>query len=226
VDAASLAEDISPAGARAEGQSETSIADAGRYVAEDWNDSTGTVSPCPSPMAEEEMIGFGFSADGGNTFTDLGGLPNPRCHTDGDILLQSFHLGTLRPVQPVPVTLDQPHHGGLSMFPALRLAASDGRLDLSWHSRQNVTTANTSVVAAIGVSPRIATTPPNVPITSAASNWATSGSSLIIPNFGDYTDNTIAVTGARPYAANTLYIAWTDGRLGIPQPFEAHLPAR
>jgi hypothetical protein len=82
VDAASLAEDISPAGMRAEGQSETSIAAAGRYVAEDWNDATGSLSPCPSPMAKEEMIGFGFSADGGKSFTDLAGLPNPRCRTD------------------------------------------------------------------------------------------------------------------------------------------------
>src|SRR5690348_2384832 len=39
VDAASLAEDVSPAGVRAYGQSETSIAASGPYVAEEWNDS-------------------------------------------------------------------------------------------------------------------------------------------------------------------------------------------
>jgi hypothetical protein len=507
VDAASLAEDISPAGTRGEGQSETSIAAAGRYVVEDWNDATGSVSPCPSPMAKEEAIGFGFSADGGKSFTDLGGLPNLRCRADvyradpsvaayrvggrtffylaglfdpasgggrskvamdacqvtgtggtaglrcgqpvtmaastqcktvpavtnstaqvcsfldkpyitidpahgrlylaytefllrgsrsgqeelavcdlgtrrgatgpaggtpaapvcehgsklvpagtsfrvgqpyftvarqdpagcenlgsypaadpatgnvlvgyeynldtslafpqclgaatpvsevltqtlarclavkavspcsrpatrirlpivslrgtfvpgytgftndfprlavsdryhtvtmvwndtrhhpyGDILLQSFRLGSLRPVQPRPVTLDRPHHGGLSMFPALRLAAGDGRLDVSWYSRPGPATDSTSVVAAVGISPRIATTPPNIQITGVASNWA-NDSSLIVPNFGDYTDGTIAVTGTPPYTANTLYIAWSDGRLGVPQPFEAHMPA-
>jgi hypothetical protein len=40
-------------------------------------------------------------------------------------------------------------------------------------------------------------------------------SSDIVPNFGDYTDN---------YIANgTLFVAWSDGRLGLPQPFEANV---
>jgi hypothetical protein len=512
VDAASLAEDISPAGMRAEGQSETSVAAAGPYAVEAWNDSTGFLSPCPSPMSKEELTGFGFSADGGKTFTDLGGLPNGDCkkyayygdpsvaayvaggatyfyisslylpqpvpfglgptkvamaackvtgsggaaslscgqpvieaastqcrtvqvapgktgqlcsfldkpyitvdpahgrlylaytefllrgtasgqeelaacdlgsplggtgpaggtpaapvcehgsklvpagtnfragkpyftvakqdpngcenqgsypaadpvtgnvfvayeynlatslggfvpcegastpvsevltkvparclalaavspcsapaavarvpivslegtfvpgynrgttndfprlavsdryhtvsmvwndarhHLYGDILLQSFTSGSLRPVQAAPVVLDQPHHGGLAMLPALRMATGAGRLDVSWYSRPNVNTADTSLVAATGVSPLASTTPRNVPITTVASNW-TYDSSGIVPNFGDYTDNTVSVTGSWPYAGNTLYVAWSDGRLGIPQPFLASLPA-
>ncbi len=47
-------------------------------------------------------------------------------------------------------------------------------------------------------------------ITTGSSDW-NGTSSLIIPNFGDYTDN--ASTG------NTTYYTWSDGRLGVPQPF-------
>src|SRR5919206_2241113 len=80
VDAADPLEDISPAGVRGYGQSETSIAAAGPYVVEAWNDAAGFFSPCPSPQYKEELTGLGFSADGGKTFTDLGGLPNSNCN--------------------------------------------------------------------------------------------------------------------------------------------------
>src|SRR5437899_12806187 len=39
VNAASLAEDVTPSGSRVYGQSETSIAASGRYVVEAWNDA-------------------------------------------------------------------------------------------------------------------------------------------------------------------------------------------
>src|SRR2546429_9883376 len=68
VDAANPQEDISPAGVSAHGQSETSIAAAGPYVVEAWNDATGFVSACGAPANKEELTGFGFSADGGKTF--------------------------------------------------------------------------------------------------------------------------------------------------------------
>ena len=76
VDAANPQEDVTPSGVQVHGQSETSVAAAGPYVVEAWNDGTGFFAPCPSPMNKEELIGFGFSNDGGKTFTDLGGLPN------------------------------------------------------------------------------------------------------------------------------------------------------
>src|SRR6267143_4797663 len=60
VNAASLAEDISPNGTRAYGQSETSIAASGHYVVEAWNDATGFISLCPSPMFKEELTAVGF----------------------------------------------------------------------------------------------------------------------------------------------------------------------
>src|SRR5437764_8297452 len=73
VDAANPAEDVSPAGVQAYGQSEVSTAAAGSYVVEAWNDSTGFFSTCGAPMNKEELTGFAFSNDGGKTFTDLGG---------------------------------------------------------------------------------------------------------------------------------------------------------
>jgi hypothetical protein len=507
VDAASFAEDVSPAGVRADGQSETSIAASGPYVAEEWNDSTALVSLCPSPMAKEEVSGFGFSANGGKSFTDLGGLPNAQCNKDlfegdpsvaayrvggstyfyfaslfnsptglglskialnackvvgsgpgatlscsqpitvgnstqcakvhisptqtakacsfldkdfiaidpargrlyvsyadflfkpsasqvelaacdlgnasggpgpaggtpaapvckngtlpvpvtsnffqgkpyfvvakpdpmgcenegaypavdpatgavytayeynietniflpqcagaatptadvmtgtpltclplatfaacggptartsvpvtsmvatpvpgysrfpvqdfprlavsdrystvsmvwndtrfhplGDILLESFHKGSLGPVQAHPVVLDRPASGGLHMLPALRTATAAGRLDVTWYSRSTPATANTNVDGVLGVNPLTTSTPSsNVRITNVASNWLTNVS-IIDPNFGDYTDAALTTTGTPPYVGRTLYVAWSDGRFGVPQPFEAHLP--
>jgi hypothetical protein len=507
VDAASFAEDVSPAGVQADGQSETSIAAAGPYVVEAWNDSTGFLASCPSPMAKEEATGFGFSANGGKSFTDLGGLPNAGCNKDlyggdpsvaayrvggstyfyisslfnsptglglskiamdackvvgsgpgatlscgqpvtvgrstqcerfkisrtrfakfcsfvdkdfmaidpahgrlyvtytdfllrqpfpsqvelsacdignasggpgpaggtpaapvckkgtlpvpvtskffqgkpyfvvappdpggcenegaypaadeatgavfaayeynvftdlfppcngaatptanvmtktplrclpldtfaacgepkyrasvpitslnitpipgynrfgsndfprlavsdlyhtvsmvwndarfnplGDILLQSFHKGTLAPVQAHPAMLNRPGTGSVHMFPAVRTATAAGRLDVAWYSRTSPTTTLTSVDAVLGVSPLTTSTPSSsVRITTVPSDWLTA-TSLIVPNFGDYIDDALVTTGTPPYVGRTLYVAWSDGRFSVPQPFEAHLP--
>jgi hypothetical protein len=96
VNAASTAEDISPSGVRAFGQSETSIAASGPYVVEAWNDSTGFFAPCGSPNNKEELTGFAFSNNGGSTFTDLGGLPNLNCatsRTEGDPSVEVYQSG-------------------------------------------------------------------------------------------------------------------------------------
>jgi hypothetical protein len=148
-----------------------------------------------------------------------------RFHPYGDVLLQSFGLASLRPAQARPVVLDTPHHGGLTFMPAVRTATADGLLDITWYSRDSVTTSDTTVSAALGVSPR-ATRPPttNITITNVASNWDHQTYDFP-PNFGDYTDNTLNATERKPYVGNTFYVAWTDGRTGVPQPYEAHLPA-
>ena len=147
-----------------------------------------------------------------------------RYHPLGDVLLQSFSLGTLAPVQSAPVLVDEPVAGGLNFMPAVRAADASGKLDVTWFSRKSPTTSNTDVYAAIGIDPRAATAPTvNTRITSVASNWDNS-TSIITPNFGDYTDNNIVTTGTWPYVGSTLYVAWSDGRIGVPQPFEAHLP--
>src|SRR5438445_5853694 len=96
VDAANPQEDISPAGVSAHGQSETSIAAAGPYVVEAWNDATGFLSACGAPANKEELTGFGFSAEGGKTFRDLGGLPNNNCGSTvyaGDPSVEAYTVG-------------------------------------------------------------------------------------------------------------------------------------
>jgi len=85
-DAANPAEDVSPAQVQFYGQSEASIAAVGNFVVEAWNDATGIGTSCPAPQSKEEVTGFGFSSDGGATFTDQGGVPNPACSTSGYLL--------------------------------------------------------------------------------------------------------------------------------------------
>ncbi len=79
VDAANRDEDRTNSGAYIGGQSETSISASGKYVVEGWNDATGFFAACGSPNYKEELTGYGFSSDGGKSFTDLGGLPNDNC---------------------------------------------------------------------------------------------------------------------------------------------------
>ena len=145
-----------------------------------------------------------------------------RHHPLGDILLQSFRLGSLAPVQRAPVVLN-PAADAANFLPALRVANGKGNLDVSWYSRTNANSAITGLTAVIGVSPTTTARPgSHTTITSATSDW-NSVSSDIVPNFGDYTDNVLVTTGTAPYVGGTLYVAWSDGRLGLPQPFEAHL---
>ena len=147
-----------------------------------------------------------------------------RFHPLGDILLESFHTASLAPVQAQPVVLDRPASGGLHMLPALRTATAAGRLDVTWYSRSTPTTPNTSVDGVLGLNPLTTSTPSSsVRITTVDSNWLTNTSD-IVPNFGDYTDAALTTTGTAPYVGSTLYVAWSDGRFSVPQPFEAHLP--
>jgi hypothetical protein len=138
-----------------------------------------------------------------------------RMHPLGDILLRSYALGTLTPIQAAPVVLNR-DSGGLHFLPALRNVSATGKLAVSLYDRSSANTAVTDVRAAVGIDPRLTSTPKtNTTVTSVPTDW-NSVSSDIVPNFGDYTDN---------YIANgRLYVAWSDGRLGLPQPFEASMP--
>ena len=100
------------------------------------------------------------------------------------------------------------------MLPALRNANSNGNLDITFYGRASANTAVTNVYAALNVSPFASSTPGNTLVTNVASDW-NAVSSDIVPNFGDYTDNYLVGT--------TLYVAWSDGRLGFPNPFEDHV---
>jgi hypothetical protein len=97
----------------------------------------------------------------------------------------------------------------------VRQADANGNLNISFYSRSSGDTSLTNVFAALKVDPRT-TAPPtksDTQITTGASDWI-ADSSLIVPNFGDYTDNYLLGT--------TLFVGWADGRLGFPQPFEDH----
>src|SRR5262249_56715526 len=85
-----------------------------------------------------------------------------------DVLLQSFGLTSLRPVQARPVALDAPHHGGMTFMPAVTATAAR-LLDATWYSRDSLTTTDTPAKGNICVSPRATTTPAtNITITSLA----------------------------------------------------------
>jgi len=62
-------------------QSETSVAVAGNVVVAAFNDSRGVCSP---PFDDHAAVGWGFSLDYGETWTDGGGLPNSRNLNNGD----------------------------------------------------------------------------------------------------------------------------------------------
>src|ERR1700751_3848279 len=69
---------------------------AGPYVVEAWNDGTGFFAPCGSPQNKEGLTGFGFSNNGGASFTDLGGLPHANCatsRTEGDPSVEVYQVG-------------------------------------------------------------------------------------------------------------------------------------
>jgi len=144
-----------------------------------------------------------------------------RQHPTGDIFLQSFNLGSLSPVQSAPVRINGTKStGGWQFLPAVRNVSARGLLGVSYYSRDIANTALTNLHAALGIDPTISSSPKgsDAGITTGPTDW-NAVSSLIIPNFGDYTDNYVA-------GGSTLYVAWADGRLGIPQPFEDSVTVR
>ena len=144
-------------------------------------------------------------------------------HPLGDILLQSFTLGGLTPVQSAPVRVNTHASGGLHFLPGLRNTNPDGTLNISWYERGSPTTTLTSVVAALNVDPLTTSTPDsNVLMTTVATDWLKVTAFPLFPNFGDYTDNYVIATSSGSYTGKKLYVAWSDGRTGVPQPFEAH----
>jgi hypothetical protein len=96
----------------------------------------------------------------------------------------------------------------LHFLPAVSVR-SDGAVCSSWYDRRasGPDSALTDYEGDCG-SP----TGTDFRITTGVTDWTNTGS-LIIPNFGDYTDNASAGTAT--------YFTWSDGRIGIPQPFVA-----
>ena len=145
-----------------------------------------------------------------------------RANPSGDILFQSFALGALTPVQSAPVKLndDKTGTGAFHFLPALRNVDANGNLNVSWYDRRlNPSSAFTDVYAALEVNPRTTGTPKaNTRVTNISSNWLTANSD-IVPNFGDYTDNYIAIAAGKKGSIATIFAAWSDGRINDPQPF-------
>jgi hypothetical protein len=103
------------------------------------------------------------------------------------------------------------------MLPALRNVDGDGDLSISFYGRDSANTDVTDVFAAMDVSPTISSSPAsNLLVTAAPTAWSLVSSDAT-PNFGDYTDNYIQ--------SQQFFVAWTDGRTGVPQPFSASTSA-
>ena len=101
--------------------------------------------------------------------------------------------------------LDEP-----GSFPPLR---GDGSIATSWYDRR-IGGANSATTDYFSEIRTAATTPArDMRITTGSTDWVNT-SSLIAPNFGDYTDNASSGT--------TTYFTWSDGRIGVPQPFVDH----
>jgi hypothetical protein len=131
-------------------------------------------------------------------------------HPLGDIWLRALprNLNITGPISKV----NDDNSFALHLFPAVSVR-SDGSTSMSWYDRRiaGPNSSTTDYFGEIRATPT--TSARDFRITTGSTDW-TNTSSLITPNFGDYTDN--ASTGS------TTYYTWSDGRLGIPQPFVDH----
>jgi hypothetical protein len=102
----------------------------------------------------------------------------------------------------------------LHFLPAVSVR-SNGTICSSWYDRRlnGADSTRTDYFGDCRTAPRTAAT--DFRITTGSTDW-NGTSSFIVPNFGDYTDNTS--TG------NNTYFTWSDGRIGVPQPFVTHRP--
>ncbi len=100
----------------------------------------------------------------------------------------------------------------LHFLPALSVRAN-GDICTSWYdrSRFGADSARTDYVGECRSATNVQSA--DFPISTGSTDW-TNTSTISIPNFGDYTDQTSV--------GNRTYYTWTDGRLGTPQPFVDH----
>jgi hypothetical protein len=130
-------------------------------------------------------------------------------HPLGDIWLKSIAPGLADSDTVAPVRIDDDNSYALHFLPAVSIR-SDGSICTSWYDRRlyGGSSTLTDYFGECRAAPSVNTT--DFVITTGPTDW-NGTSSIIIPNFGDYTDN--ASTGL------TTYYLWSDGRLGVPQPF-------
>jgi hypothetical protein len=130
-------------------------------------------------------------------------------HPLGDIWLRSapMSLGALDPT----VRVNDDASFALHFLPAVSVRP-DGTICSSWYDRRlgGASSTVTDYYAECRTAPGRNGT--DVRITTGSTDW-NGTSSAIDPNFGDYTDS--ATDGTR------TYVTWSDGRVGVPQPFVA-----
>lgn len=101
----------------------------------------------------------------------------------------------------------------LHFMPAISVL-ENGSYASSWYDRRLFTSVGSAPVTNTDyfgeIRPTATTQTTDFRITTGASDWDDTAS-IIIPNFGDYTDNRAV--------GNTVYFIWSDGRVGVPQPF-------
>jgi hypothetical protein len=131
-------------------------------------------------------------------------------HPLGDIWLRSYpaRLGSPSAIQRLNDDSDYTLH----FLPALSVR-SNGHTCTSWYDRRRFGPNSARTDYYGECRPSIGVPGADFRITTGPTDW-TNSSSLITPNFGDYTDNASAGT--------TTYYTWSDGRLGVPQPFTDH----
>lgn len=130
-------------------------------------------------------------------------------HPLGDIFMRAFtsRFANTGPIEKV----NDDTSGALHMFPAV-CVRSDGSIVTSWFDRRNFApdSAWTDYYGEVRSTP--GTNGTDFKITTTPTNWVNT-SSIIVPNFGDYTDNSCSGT--------KTFFTWSDGRIGVPQPFVA-----
>jgi hypothetical protein len=131
-------------------------------------------------------------------------------HPLGDIFLRAY-TNSLDAASGVMKVNDDNDYT-LHMLPALSVR-SDGTICSSWYDRRlwGATSALTDYFGECRSTP--GSNGADFRISTGATDW-TNTSTAIVPNFGDYTDQTS--TGS------TTYFTWADGRIGVPQPFVDH----
>jgi hypothetical protein len=104
------------------------------------------------------------------------------------------------------------HTFAMHFLPAVSVR-NDGSISTSWYDRRlaGPDSTRTEYFGEIRATPR--SNPRDFRITTGPTDW-TATSSLIDPNFGDYTDNAST--------RRMTYFTWSDGRIGVPQPFVDH----
>jgi hypothetical protein len=128
-------------------------------------------------------------------------------HPLGDIWMRALPLGLS--ISGGISKVNDDNSFALHFLPAVSVHR-DGALATSWYDRR-LTGPDSSRTDYFG---EVRSTPAgnatDFRITTGSSDWANT-SSFITPNFGDYTDNASSGT--------TTYFTWSDGRIGVPQPF-------